>query len=73
LTREALSPDAPSNLFETVAGRQQAHGRFDSRSRTSSRELFSSRHKTVVATAGALGLIGLALLQRAAGRLDGRT
>lgn len=63
LTDEPLSPDAPANLFEPVPGDYGAHGRFDSRSRTRSWEMFTNRHRnafwalTGVAILGGIGAL----------------
>lgn len=63
LTDERLSPDAPANLFEPVPGDYGAHGRFDSRSRTRSWEMFTNRHRnafwalTGVAILGGIGVL----------------
>ena len=48
LTDQPSDPDAPGNLFEPVRGAYGAHGRFDSRARTGSWEMFTSRHRDVV-------------------------
>ena len=66
LTKQHADPDAPNNLYQTVDGRQEAHGRFDDRSRTGSWEVFSSRHRTLV-VALAAGVASLAVMQRKAG------
>ncbi|HEX4764934.1 MAG TPA: SDR family oxidoreductase [Lichenihabitans sp.] len=58
LAEQRLPPDAPSNLYEPVPGDYGAHGRFDSRARTGSWEMFTDRHRTAF-WAGALGLAGL--------------
>jgi len=63
LTDEPLAPDAPANLFEPVPGDYGAHGRFDSRSRTGSWEMFTNRHRnafwalTGVAILGGIGAL----------------
>lgn len=51
LTNEIEPADAPSNLFEPVAGDYGAHGRFDRRARRTSWAWFASEHRTAV-TAG---------------------
>ena len=56
LSDEALPPDAPANLFKPVPGDYGAHGRFDSRSRTGSWEMFTDRHKMAFWAAAGVGL-----------------
>jgi short-subunit dehydrogenase len=60
LTAEPVAPDAPNNLFHPVPGPYGAHGRFDSRARTRSWEVFTSRHRdafwATVAVGAVLGL-----------------
>ena len=69
LTDNALSADAPANLYEPVPGPYGAHGRFDKRRpRTGSWEMFTDRHRMAVYAALAVG--GIALLHKAAKRLD---
>jgi NAD(P)-dependent dehydrogenase (short-subunit alcohol dehydrogenase family) len=51
LTNQPSDPDAPGNLFEPVKGAYGAHGRFDSRSRTRSWEMFTSRHRDAACAA----------------------
>ncbi len=67
LTKQHADPDAPNNLYETVDGPEQAHGRFDDRSRTGSWEVFSSRHRIVVVAAIAAGAAGLTAMRRGTG------
>ncbi|MGQ7932408.1 SDR family oxidoreductase [Paraburkholderia sp. D1E] len=67
LTDEPLEPDSPGNLFEPVQGDYGAHGRFDSRSRSGSWEMFTDRHRNAF-----WALTGIAMLS-AAGLLLGRT
>jgi hypothetical protein len=57
LAEQPLEPDAPSNLFEPVPGNYAAHGRFDSRSRDVSLEVFTDRHKKAALVFLALGLL----------------
>ncbi|MFM0339812.1 SDR family oxidoreductase [Paraburkholderia fungorum] len=63
LTDEPLEPNSPGNLFEPIPGDYGAHGRFDSRSRTGSWEMFTNRHRnafwalTGVAVLGGIGLL----------------
>ena len=68
LTDEPQPPDAPENLFKSVDGDFGAHGRFDAGARAESWELFTSRHRNVIA-AGLVGLlfVGAAALLRSAG------
>ena len=56
LSDEVLPADAPANLFEPVPGNYGAHGRFDSRSRTGSWEMFTDRHKMAFWAAAGIGL-----------------
>jgi len=65
LTDEPLPPDAPANLFEAVPGNYGAHGRFDSRSKTRSWEMFTDRHRNVFWAAAGIGLVtGVHLLAK---------
>jgi len=66
LSDEPSDPDAPGNLFEPVPGAYGAHGRFDSRARKGSWEMFTSRHRDVAwATVLLLGAaFGARLLAR---------
>ena len=57
LTNEPLPANAPANLFEPVPGNYGAHGRFDSRSRTGSWEMFTDRHRTAFWAAAGIGLV----------------
>jgi short-subunit dehydrogenase len=57
LTSEALPEGAPANLFEAVPGAYGAHGRFDSRSKLGSWEMFTDRHRTAFWAAAGLGLV----------------
>ncbi len=68
LTNEPIGEDAPANLFEPVPGAYGAHGRFDSRSKTGSWEMFTDRHRTVFWAAAALALV--AGVHQLAKRLD---
>jgi short-subunit dehydrogenase len=56
MTSQVKSPDAPSNLYEPVAGNYGAHGRFDKTARTASWEMFTTEHR-VVAVAFVVGAI----------------
>jgi short-subunit dehydrogenase len=65
LSDEALPADAPANLFQPVPGDYGAHGRFDSKSRTGSWEMFTDRHRMAFWAAAGLGLAtGVHLLAR---------
>ena len=68
LTRETKPVNAPSNLFEPVSGDYGAHGRFDSRSRTRSWEMFTDRHRYAVVAVAVVGFV--AILHQVAKRLD---
>ena len=68
LTDEPSGPNAPANLFHPVPGAYSAHGRFDSRSKTGSWEMFTDRHRTAFWAAAGLGL--LTYLHLAAKKLD---
>jgi short-subunit dehydrogenase len=68
LTDETEPADAPNNLFHPVPGPYGAHGRFDSRARTWSWEVFTSYHRNAMWATVAVGAIyGL---HRIAKRLD---
>ena len=56
LSDQVLPADAPANLFEPVPGGYGAHGRFDSRSRTGSWEMFTNRHRLAFWAAAGVGL-----------------
>ena len=58
LSEEPKPSDAPANLFHTVPGEYGAHGRFDSQSKSTSWEFFTSRHRDLV-MGGVLALGGL--------------
>lgn len=55
MTSEPADPNRPDNLWEPVPGEFGAHGRFDSRARSRSRELWMAEHRVSV------GLIAAAL------------
>lgn len=68
LTDKLLPKDAPANLYEPVKGDYGAHGRFDSKARSGSWEMFTDRHRTVFwGVAGLSAVLGLHLLAK---RLD---
>ncbi len=64
-TDEPRDPERPDNLFDPVPGDFAAHGRFDRRARSKSRQLWASKHRgwlalggaAAVAAAGAAGLM----------------
>ncbi|MBB3951511.1 NAD(P)-dependent dehydrogenase (short-subunit alcohol dehydrogenase family) [Aureimonas jatrophae] len=68
LTQEPKPEDAPSNLFEPVKGDYGSHGRFDSRSKPRSIQMFTDRHRT--AFWGLAGLLAILGLHRLARRFD---
>ncbi|WP_279480081.1 SDR family oxidoreductase [Aureimonas sp. SK2] len=68
LTQEPKPDNAPSNLFEPVKGDYGSHGRFDSRSKPRSIQMFTDRHRT--AFWGLAGLLALLGLHRLARRFD---
>ena len=68
LTDQRLEANAPSNLFDPVAGHASAHGRFDNRARSSSWEMFTDRHRT----AALIGVGLLGLLAAVAGASGGK-
>ncbi len=57
LSDETLAPDAPANLFHAVPGDYGAHGRFDSRSKLGSWEMFTDRHRTAFWAVAGIGLV----------------
>lgn len=67
-TREPEDPHRPDNLYETVAGDYEAHGRFDNRSRGSSAELWLAKHKYKLGwgllAAGLSGIAGRMIYSR---------
>jgi NAD(P)-dependent dehydrogenase (short-subunit alcohol dehydrogenase family) len=48
MTDEKVEEGAPNNLFHPVPGDYGAHGRFDSRARAHSWEVFTSRHRNAM-------------------------
>ena len=68
LTDEPVPADAPNNLFEPVPGSYGAHGRFDTRARSHSWEVFTSRHRN--AMWAVIGLGAVAGLHQLAKRLN---
>jgi NAD(P)-dependent dehydrogenase (short-subunit alcohol dehydrogenase family) len=59
-TNEPADPDRPNNLWEPLPGDHGAHGRFDSRARPFSIELWLRTHRQLAAVVGA-GLAGALL------------
>lgn len=59
-TAEPADPDRPDNLWEPLPGDHGAHGRFGSRARSFSVELWLRTHRELVALVGA-GVTGAAL------------
>ncbi len=71
LTNQPSDPEAPGNLFEPVKGAYSAHGRFDSRARTVSWEMFTSRHRDAAWAMAAVGVVaGMVGAHLLAKRLD---
>ncbi len=71
LTSQPSDPEAPGNLFEPVKGAYSAHGRFDSKARTASWEMFTSRHRDAAWAMAAVGLVaGVVGAHLLAKRLD---
>jgi NAD(P)-dependent dehydrogenase (short-subunit alcohol dehydrogenase family) len=62
--REPVSPDRHDNLFEPVPGDRGAHGRFDTKARAHSSQLWVTRHRLQLSLASAAALVfgGLAWL-----------
>lgn len=52
---EAAAPDQKTNLFETVPGRQGAHGSFDREASRGEMELWAVKNRGMLAVAGVLG------------------
>ena len=69
ITHEPLPKNAPANLFEPVKGNYGARGRFSSKSRTGSWEMFTDRHRD--ALVGGLALLaGVTVLHQLAKKFD---
>jgi NAD(P)-dependent dehydrogenase (short-subunit alcohol dehydrogenase family) len=66
-TDEPAEADRPSNLWQPVRGDYAAHGRFDTRSRSKSGELWLRLHRDWLLLAGA-GLAGVTLAALTGGR-----
>jgi len=56
---EPAGPNAPSNLFETVPGRQGAHGSFDRQATRSAATLWATENRGALTAAIALGALCL--------------
>ena len=54
---EPAPADAPNNLFQPVPGKYGAHGRFDARARSTSWEVYFSRHRNAVWVTVAAGVL----------------
>ena len=63
-TQEPEDKDRPDNLFEPVPGDYAAHGRFDHRARSSSPQLWASKHRRWFALAGAAAALAAVLATR---------
>jgi NAD(P)-dependent dehydrogenase (short-subunit alcohol dehydrogenase family) len=64
-TEQPVNGDRPINLYEPVEGEHATHGMFDDQARGSSRELWLTEHRSLLAgAAAAAGVAGLALLAR---------
>jgi hypothetical protein len=57
-TKETVSPNRPGNLFEPVSGSFAAHGRFGTKAKARSAQLWATRHRTALIASG-LGMIAL--------------
>lgn len=60
-TDEPEDPDRPDNLWQTVPGDRGARGRFSAEAYDASPELWASRHRRSLATAGLALLVGAAV------------
>src|SRR3954462_12903441 len=63
-TDEAVPPGRKDNLYEPVRGDHGAHGRFDSRAKCSSKQLWLTMHRGALLAGAGLALAGAALLRR---------
>jgi NAD(P)-dependent dehydrogenase (short-subunit alcohol dehydrogenase family) len=61
-TDEPADPDRPDNLFEPVAGLQEAHGPFDARSHQRSLQLWARTHGSLVGGLAAASTVALAAI-----------
>jgi NAD(P)-dependent dehydrogenase (short-subunit alcohol dehydrogenase family) len=61
-TDEPAVPDRPDNLFEPVAGLQEAHGPFDARSHQRSLQLWARTHGSLVGGLAAASTVALAAI-----------
>lgn len=50
-------PNAADNLFEPVPGNQAAHGNFNAEARSTSWQMFLSRHRALLTTAGTVAVL----------------
>jgi short-subunit dehydrogenase len=67
LTDEPDDPNRPDNLYDSVPGDYEAHGRFDDRALSSSRQLWATLHRGMIAAgvgAAAVAGAGVALASR---------
>lgn len=64
ITDTPVSPDAPNNLYEPVAGDYGERGRFGGESRNTSYEMVTDRHRGAVVAVIAGAVLGLHLLAR---------
>ncbi len=58
-TDEAVSPDRPHNLWESVAGDHGAHGRYDARASMRSPQLWATTHRGWLTALVGVGVAGL--------------
>ena len=72
LTAEPSDPEAPGNLYEPVAGAYGAQGRFDAQARSTTREMFTSRHRNALWAAVAVGVLAGAHLVAKRLKVQGR-
>jgi hypothetical protein len=63
-TDQPVPPGRRDNLYEAVPGDHGAHGRFDSRAKHSSQQLWLTMHRGALLAGAGLALAGAALLRR---------
>jgi len=63
-TAEPIEPDREDNLFEPVAGLQEAHGPFDERARRHSTQLWARMHGRALGATAAAGALAVAARKR---------
>jgi NAD(P)-dependent dehydrogenase (short-subunit alcohol dehydrogenase family) len=63
-TDQPVSAGRRDNLYEPVPGDHGAHGRFDSRAKHSSKQLWLTMHRGALLAGAGLALAGVALLRR---------